>query len=255
VIASHLCLSLYLIASLMGCKPAETLRWSYWVENNRVTRPLTPVPQPQFIEHPRPDLLEADDSILNSLGCDTGDDEYIEYCVSLPELSAFECDRISATHGLFGGLQSDYSVVAMCHNGATGLHYTGCRFGTVSAIIMRNGSLALIDSLDALREASTPIESADEALSYVLLGTEFTAQYDFEFQPHYQYWVDPVEETHVTATNEGYVVNVFKYDQCGCSDTGHVLLGVDMLVRFDGTMEAIASRDIYTDTSDTACYD
>ena len=82
-------------------------------------------------------------------------------------------------------------------------------------VILRDGVYEFIDSEEKLREIYAPIESAAEALGYVVAVTGDFQLYGLEYDPDLEYQVDEIEDTHVETVSDGYWVNLFHNDEYG----------------------------------------
>lgn len=121
-------------------------------------------------------------------------------------------------------------------------------------IIRQNGEFVILKTEEDFRQVFAPIESPDEALSYVLAVRNLMAYYGLKYDPAYEYEIDVVEDTHVTPEPGGYRVHLF-YDQVfGCGP--HWTSAVDMHVSVEGNVEEAASRPIFRDPNlDELCVD
>jgi hypothetical protein len=208
---------------------------------------------PQFIHHAPPSLtvsLEAfnDDETLADLGC----------------------NEVQAPSSLIGGLNPAYPIAICVLRYIPGegseeltdeiesgqfLYYTGGLLGNyIRYIIYQNGEFVLLKTEADFRQVFAPIESPEEALSYVLAVRNLMALYGLEYDPAYEYEVDVVEDTYVTPEAGGYLVHLF-YDQVfGCGP--HWTSAVDMRVSVDGNVEEAASQPIFRDPNlDELCVD
>jgi hypothetical protein len=124
----------------------------------------------------------------------------------------------------------------------------------VRYVILRDDQFELVETGDAFRSVFAPIETPEEALSYVLAVRNLKAYYDLDFNPKYQYFVDEIEETHVEETTSGYLVHVFFYEVFGCGP--HLTYAVDVTITTQGYVEKIDREPIYNDPSqDNVCVD
>ena len=209
--------------------------------------------KPQFINHTPPNLAVSMDVFSDAA------------------LAAqFGCDEIQTPSYLLGGLEPAFPI-ALCvfeyipgegpeelaaeiENGQF-IYYTGGLFGSyLRYIIYQNGEFALLKTEEDLRRVFAPIESPDEALSYVLAVKRLSAAYGLAYDPAYKYEVDIIEDTYVTAETDGYLVHLF-YDQVfGCGP--HWTSDVDVYVSAEGIIEQRNSRQLFRDPSiDDLCVD
>lgn len=209
--------------------------------------------KPEFINHPPPDLVLsmdafADDSLLADFGC----------------------SEIQAPSNLLGGLEPSYPI-AICAIGyipgegteeltaeiesGQFLYYTGGLFGIyVRYIVYQDSEFVLLKTEEDFRDQFAPIESADEALSYVLAVKNLSAYYGLQYLPGYEYEVDTIEDTYSTPDAGGYLVHLFHAQPFGCGP--HWTSDVDMRVSADGTIEEQSSRALFRDPQmDGLCVD
>jgi hypothetical protein len=119
---------------------------------------------------------------------------------------------------------------------------------------MRDGQLQLIRTQDEFREVFAPVQAVEEALSYALAVTRYSARYGLELDAQYEYLVDEIEDTHVEAVDDGYRVHLYYYRLCGCGP--HPTSAVELHVGPDGQIEQVAVQDVYKDPDeDDLCID
>ena len=179
---------------------------------------------PTFVNHPRPDLA-LDFSAFEDVGC----------ARRLPELGCLDCDPDSALASLgcedicvpssaLAGLRPAYPI-AQCvilergRAGATAGYLRcsdeGRMLRCMRYVLLRDGVDEFIDSREKFRETYAPIESAEEALGYVVAVTDDHRHYGLEYDPNLVYYVDEIEDTHVETVSDGYWVNLFHNDEYG----------------------------------------
>ena len=209
--------------------------------------------QPKFINHPAPNLTVSFDAFNDNQA-----------------LTALGCDEIQAPPSLLGGLDPSYPI-AICAIGympgerseelqaeidsGQFLYYTGGLFGDyVRYVIHQNGEFVLLKTEEEFRRVFAPIESPEEALSYVLAIRNFSASYGSQYDPAYEYEVDTIEDTYVTADSDGYLVHLFHDQVFGCGP--HWISEVDVHVSVEGKVEEVASKPIFRDPNlDEVCID
>ena len=209
--------------------------------------------KPEFINHAPPNLavpmdVFSDDALLANFGC----------------------DEIQAPSSLIGGLEPSYPIAICAIQNIPGegredlaaeidsgqfLYYTGGLFGSyVRYIIYQNGEFVLLKTEEDLRKLFTPIESPEEALSYVLAVKNLSASYGIQYDPAYEYEVDTIEDTYVTPDTDGHLVHLFHDQTFGCGP--HWISEVDVHVSVEGNIEERSSRHIFRDPSiDDVCFD
>ncbi len=209
--------------------------------------------KPQFINHPPPNL---------AISMDVFTDDTL--------LANFGCDEIQAAPSLIGGLEPTYPIAICAIQYGQGerteelaaeiesgqfIYYTGGLFGTyIRYIIYQNGEFVLLKTEEELRKLFAPIESPDEALSYVLAVKNLSAYYGLDYDPAFEYEVDTIEDTFVTPDTDGYLVHLFHDQMFGCGP--HWTSEVDVHVSVEGNIEERSGRQIFRDPNiDDVCFD
>ena len=203
---------------------------------------------PRIIEHPQPTLV-ADASIFGPSGSAVRD----------------ECRQISDA---YGGLDPNHPT-AVCtkewESGDQCLRESGGFIRMCERVIVYvDGTFQPIATLEELRDLFAPIESADEALSYALLATGYSAKYDPEDYrlavpdscdpgpDGYRYYVDELEDTHVVEVGNGYEINLFTSQVFGCAP--HPVSSVPVQVEVDGTIIHLPKVKLFEEDSEAvAC--
>ena len=209
--------------------------------------------KPEFINHPSPNL---------AVSMDVFSDDIL--------LANFGCNEIQAPSNLIGGLEPSYPIAICTLQNIPGegteeleaviesgqfFYYTGGLFGIyIRYIIYQNGEFVLLKTEEDLRKLFAPIQSPEEALSYVLAAKNLSAYYGIQYDPAYKYEVDRIEDTYVTTDTDGYLVHLF-YDQAfGCGP--HWISEVDVHVSVEGNIEERSSRQLFRNPDlDDVCFD
>jgi hypothetical protein len=219
--------------------------------------------QPRFINHPQPNLSVTIDHFV--AGClNDGSAQ----CMSESTRAALGCDEIQAPPSLLGGLNPSYPI-AVCQMIPSqvkaetqveierGLYffYTGGLFGSyVRYVIFQDGEFRLLKSEEEFRAMYAPIETPEEALSYVLAVTNLSAYYGLVYNSAYKYEVGTIEDTHVTSETDGYKLYLYQEAVFGCGP--HWTFEVEMHVSTEGLIQEIDRKPIYRDPNmDELCVD
>jgi hypothetical protein len=193
---------------------------------------------PRIIEHPRP-TLTVDADIFRTIS-------QTKPCYS---------------SDLYGGLEPNYPTAYCYIDWESGDNVNQCLRESGGFIriceqvmVYLDGTFQLIGTREKLRDLFAPIESADEALSYALLATGYSAKYESEdyrlavpgdCDPgpnRYRYYVDVLEDTHVVEVENGYQVHLFDSQVFGCGP--HPVWSVIVQVNQDGTISSEYSRTV-----------
>jgi hypothetical protein len=175
---------------------------------------------------------------------------------SCPELYALGCDSITSPPFYVGGFQPPYPIMACLHEGKENPNPeyfrepVGLDRRYRAIAIFQDGAFKLIKKED-FKDIFSPIESADEAISYAMAVTSLGARFDIDPNANVKYLVDEIAETHAEETSDGYLVYLFTSDgEMGCSI--HSFYDVKVLVTKDGDILEKERREIY---KSEACFD
>jgi hypothetical protein len=220
--------------------------------------------KPRFINHPQPNLSVTFDG-FDAAGCLK---DSSGQCMSDSTRAALGCDEILVPPSLLGGLHPAYPI-AVCElipeqaqaetqaEIEKGLYffYTGGLFGRyIRYVIFLDGEFHLLKSEDEFRAIYAPVETPEEALSYVVAVTNLSAYYGFAYDPAYTYEVGTIEDTHVTPDADGYKLHLFHEAVFGCGP--HWTSEVDMHVSTEGIVREVSSKPIFRDPNlDEVCID
>jgi hypothetical protein len=184
-------------------------------------------------------------------------------CEEGTQLKAMGCDFIEASD-LLGGLSPAYPLV-VCETRLTQrptdqqmleyLYRGGCLVSELARLVVyKEGQFQLIRNLDELKAAFAPVDTPDEALSYALAATGLTPVYGIKVESRYRYFVSSLEDTHVTASSDGYQVNLYNRQLCGCGP--HPFYKVDVVVSKAGDLKLSERQSVYENpTEDDLCID
>jgi hypothetical protein len=216
-------------------------------------------PGPKVINHPAP-AFTVDTSPFQNAGCGVSPD--YQPCEAASPLGALGCTNIRDTGPLLGGLSPAYPMVYCISRYQRSadppdpaIFHKACLTGqNYRLALSKDGQIQLVNDLAELQAAFAPIETPDEALSYALAATGFEAQYGYQVDPTYRYQVKQIEDTHVDATDSGYVVHLFDSYICGCGP--HSYKSVDVSVTRDGQVEVGQRQPVSEDPKmDGLCID
>jgi hypothetical protein len=210
----------------------------------------------KITHHPAPEL-QMDNSYFAGLGC-----------FDSPKCLPDELQKISHPIGyisepgnILGGLSPTIPLAVASTRGFTpeeeipAVYVNRCMAQQyIRYLVNYEGEIRLIDSVEGLAALYAPIDSPDEALSYAIASTGFSAVNDLQNFPKPKIYADSVEETFVTSTAEGYVVHLFDTYLCGCGP--HIVSSVDVKVRKDGSISLSEPVKSFSDPKmDGLCID
>jgi hypothetical protein len=217
-------------------------------------------PGPKVINHNQPGLT-VDTSPFESAGC-IKDSGYWR-CPEGTQLKTLGCDFIEASN-LLGGLYPVYPMV-LCKTRSTHrpddnqkqqyIYWNGCLVTTlVRLAVYKEGQFQLIKTRDELKTTFTPVDTEDEALSYALAATGLSPVYGFKVESGYRYFVSSLEDTHVVDSGNGYHINLYDRQLCGCGP--HPFYSIDVLVDRDGNLNLSERKPVFENPAeDKLCID
>jgi hypothetical protein len=224
--------------------------------------------QPKVINH-NPPSLSVSFSKFQEIACPLDENGYLN-CDSGHPLSALDCDDIFAPPSLFGGLDPAYPF-AICQidaiygnssdetkaeiDAGEYFYYEGGLSGKyIRYIVFRNDEFLLLKSEKEFREVYAPIESPEEALSYVLAVTNLSASYGIVLDPASEYETNTIEDTFVTATSDGYDLLLYYYAAYGCGP--HWTSAVLVHISREGIIQELSQTNVFRDPNlDDVCFD
>jgi hypothetical protein len=225
--------------------------------------PPTPIPvTPAIVRHPAPVLSVDWRPFYEGGGCGPAADWKL-YCSEDSALGAVGCEEVRQPSPFLGGL-SPANPIALCLAPRNADRDTPA-FLTYGCMLLMDGyyvireedGFRVIRTFGELQETFAPIDSPEEALSYALAATGYSASFDGYYghvaPADYRYFTDRIEDTHVDTVAGGYEVNLFSRQDCGCGPKQTIEIILRLTV--SGAVQQVSSETVYEDTSDTACVD
>jgi len=210
----------------------------------------------KVIEHPAPDL-KVDYTYFESLGC------FPDPACLPAELQEIEhpVEYISEPGNILGGLSPAFPLAIASRRGfqpedeIPAVHVNRCLADQyIRFLVLVDDRIRLVDSVEALAALYAPIESENEALSFAVAATGYSAVYDLDQPPKPRLHAEVVEETHVKTTADGYLVHLFDTYLCGCGP--HIVPSVDVTVGRDGSISIGKPVEAFSDPKlDDLCVD
>ena len=184
-------------------------------------------------------------------------------CAPESPLGQLGCSELALAGDYLGGLQPSLPLGVCLVVRPPGdtlpsgeyLYRQGCLLPRyVRYAIEKDSQIEVIHTLAELKATYAPITSEDEALSYALAATGLSAYYGLEVSKGWRYFVNQLEDTHVVATDQGYLVYLYDYKLCGCGP--HTTEYVQVLVTSQGDIEETARIPAFEDPEqDGLCID
>lgn len=209
-----------------------------------------------LIEHEKPGML-ADDSFFVDSKC------YNNASCVPAAITGFDpsLDSIQSPPDSLGGLTPAYPLAVTTRNwfqeipDFQAVFVDRCLVTTYTRyLVVVDGTVQLVDSVEDLASLYAPVNSESEALSYALASTGLSARFDLESIDNIQIFNDPLEETFVKKTGESFVVHLFDTSMCGCGP--HIVGSIEVTVNIDGTIIIGSPTDAYSDPAlDAICAD
>jgi len=217
------------------------------------------VRNPKIINYPEPNFYQ-DINLVSKTGCVSAGNENDWFCSPESQMGLLGCDSISTDERL-GGFDPPYTIWQCNPNETVSKDYvvskSGCTGGysyTKSFVLAMNGKYRLLNVKDIsdLKETFGPIDSDNEALSYLIAASEFYKPLEgiwpqFHFYTDFSpvFYLQEVNGTHVENVKDGYLINMFGGDNtCGCYD--HSIYQIMILVTKGGEFQILNRHLAYT---------
>ena len=212
--------------------------------------------KPDIIHHDPP-VLSVDDSYFISTKCYNDLSCLPDGLISTNP----QYDHLGKASDMLGGLTPSVPLAVLTSNwyqtipDVQFLYVKPCLSTRhVRYVVRVEGELVLLDSVESMAAVYAPIESVEEALSYALAATGYSAVYDLESTPNLKLLVEPLEETYVAETPDGYTVHLFDTFLCGCGP--HVIRSIEVQVSREGKVTQSQPVDAFRDPAiDDLCVD
>ena len=224
--------------------------------------------KPQIINHPPPNIPPVAFDEFTNAGCPAGTSD--QPCGADSPLADFGCNDILIPSNPIGELNPPYPI-AICQidllSGTTNpeieseiergeyIYPLGGLSGSyIRYVVFQDGEYRLLKTEEEFRTVYAPIESPEEALSYVLAVTRYSAAYGIEYDPTMEYEVNKLEDTYVTSEFDGYILHLYFSQFYGCGP--HWTSAVDVHVSFEGVIKEVGQTQVFRDpTLDDLCVD
>lgn len=197
----------------------------------------------EIINHDRPNL-EVDFSPFTLAGCSSSDPYS---CDENSEIYTLGCDDVEY-EPLLGGLTPHYPVLkcikmydlfwSLDELSSECFYHIGVMAPyCYRSVVYVDSKYRLVETVDEFRDLFVPIDTPEEALSFVLATGNYQALYDLKKDKRLVYLARVLEDTHVDAVSDGYLVHIFYYTFMGCGS--HETVANTVKVTFDGTTEVL----------------
>ena len=202
--------------------------------------------------------LAVDISPFIDAGCVIEDDRLD--CSSIGLEEKYSCEGILSPSEYLGGLTPKVPIVECLFEKRDwgkdeGIVRRGCRRPWYNKyIVLVDGKFKLISNKEEFKQFFAPVETPEEALSFVVALTNSFPMYEIKIPRRYVVFVTTIEPTYVKEVPEGFQVHLFSHTLCGCGP--HPYYAIDYLVTKAGENEVISRQKIYKDPlEDDLCVD
>jgi hypothetical protein len=228
----------------------KILRFSLVVLFLFVISACSSVKHPKIVNHKAPNL-HVDTDWIEKAGCHLSNDyagNYWGTCAPDSPLLSMGCQEI-IVDDLLGGLPHPVvkcAIPELAEPSRAGFTHVGCALSGLNEALLtfKDGAYQIVGN-DEIKSMTVPIESPDEALSYVLATTKYYTMYDIEIHSGYIYFISKIEASFVKQTRHGYLLHLFSGPEPQCGFGNHYTEAVDILVDNDGNIELVKSYLIY----------
>jgi hypothetical protein len=223
--------------------PATTLNFVPMV--SPTIPPTFPPASVKIVNHEEPNI-QVDFSPFKNVGC-TSDGNNSYSCEEGSLLHDLGCDTIYNDH-LLGGLNPNYPI-ARC--ASENIYLSTCINKPIQYcvryVIYKYDEYHIVGTMDDFRRIFAPVDSPEEALSFVEASPDYFVSYGQTKQSYYIYNVKVLEDTFVETLADGYLVHVFDYDGLGCGPK--YTYSVEAKVTYDGNIKEVSRNPVYRDPS------
>ncbi len=130
-----------------------------------------------------------------------------------------------------------------------GLYDSGCAVEVYQRLLTyQDGDYLLIRDIGDLKYYYTPVDSENKAIGYAIAATGFQPRYTFDDVQGFRILVNDLEPTHVETSQDGYEINLFDYQACGCGPHSHIMQRVKISI--NGDMEILESTPVFENPED-----
>jgi hypothetical protein len=169
----------------------------------------------------------------------------------------FGLNEVTTVDSWYGALKPKVKM-ALGENSKSkemGIYFNGCEYRVGKCLLVQDKSgIRIINDRVELKKYFSPIESKEEALSYLCAATGLSPSYSYQIRPDYRKFVDSINTTAVIQTKNGFEINLEEYEPCGCGPHTHNMLYYE--VSFEGDISQIKRTRLYEDPEkDGLCID
>ena len=169
----------------------------------------------------------------------------------------FNFDQVDRANLFLGSLSPQYPMAFGINNSRSvpALFNNGCLQASAYSIIIKDSlGFQVINSINGLKKYFAPIESKEEAISYAYAYSGLKPMYEFDIKPNYRTFTKKINTTYSIEADEGYELNLFGYQLCGCGPHTHFM--VKFLVKKNGDINEVETIKLFENPEeDGLCVD
>jgi len=177
-------------------------------------------------------------------------------------IDSFKVETVSRVPDYYGGLKPKFEMAEVSTHQIKGNDCLNrlnlneinemCEY-CIDLVIKKNGKYILVKSDDDLKELFAPINSEEEAISYVSIITGTYPMYDFKQVEDMQFLVGNFNRTYASRKKDGFETVTFDYDIFCCPPHKYNL--TRCLVDFEGNVKVLERYAVGIDPNDHKCND
>lgn len=226
---------------------------------------------PQFFKEPdntvtitAPQVEQVDVSPFQNIGCIWQTENYA-ICPEESIPKKMGCDTLSTPLEFLSLMDRDSNFVNCSYSPllqnppdegeSKGLYNIGCSITAQQRLLAyKEGDYLLIRDIEDLKYHFSPIDSQEKALGYAIAATGYSPYYSFEQMENFRFLVNELEPTQIQSTSEGYEINLFDYQICGCGP--HTYSMYRLRISIAGDIEILESIPVFENPEeDNLCVD
>jgi len=120
-------------------------------------------------------------------------------------------------------------------------------------MIKKEDKYLIISNENELKKIYAPVETPEEAISFVCALTHSKPLYNFDLSIRNKYYKKVLNKTFVSKLDNDYVVRLYHFETFGCYP--HSMYQITYLVRKNGDIKELSNEKIYDDMFNHECAD
>jgi hypothetical protein len=216
-----------------------------------------------IINHSSPDIKDIDISAFKNVDCTWQSDDYA-ICNEDGIFKKMGCSTLTSPDSTFNLLNPSVNLISCNYvpemidevdMTADGIYNSGCSRPVLKRLVVyHEGNYQLIKNLQELIGFFAPIDTKEEALAFAIAATGYQPLFQFDPPSEYRYMINNIEDTKVEILDDGYLVNLYHHNLCGCGP--HTTFSTPVKVGIDGILDLYSPVAAFEDPSeDDLCVD